>query len=160
MKKIGFNTTSLVFEIGSKFEVMFFFKCVDKYIAKYDVEGIDLVSDRLYRKYVKFEDVESTLSVLRKVRHVFKSIPYEDDFDGIGFDKLDLDGKFLSEVFSVFFNAAESVFDHALVFYKEFNMYVPIKIIIADVPDCISWEKKSLKEYESVEGEPLWYLFG
>jgi hypothetical protein len=160
MKKIGFNTTSLVCEIGNKFEVMFFFKCLNKYITKYDIENIDLVSDRLYKKYVKLDDIECTLGILRRVRNIFESISYEGDFDGGGFGRLNLNGKFLSDVFSGFFEAIELVFEQALVFYREFNRYVPIKIIIADIPGCISWEKKSLNEYESVEGDPLWYLFG
>lgn len=160
MKKIGFNTTALVCEIGNKYEVMYFFKCIKENISNNDVNNIDLVSDRLFRKYVRFEDIESTLDVLRKVRSVFDVIPYGGDFEFFDGVCLNLNGKTLSDVFCVIFNSAEKVFDQAIMFYRDFNRYTPIKLIVADIPECISWEKKSLAEYDSVSGEPLWYLFG
>ena len=99
-----------------------------------------LVLDRLYKRYVRFEDIDQTKQIMEYCKsHLTKD--GEDESTNI----------FLM-YFRHFFSSASS----SISFYESFGEYLPIKISVVDLPWYLLENQRPLLEYDQLEGGPFW----
>ena len=96
---------------------------------------------RLYKKYVKREDVDKTIKLLENIK----------DSDN-NFNRAEK--KLLDTLINVFQKAtysSEYSFQH-----EDDHTYIPVRIIIFDEPYSSMSAYIPIEDYENNEGEPLW----
>ena len=90
--------------------------------------------DRLFRKYVRQSDVESTKMALLQMK--------------------------LSDRYKKMYNRLIEAFDDQAYFaeynFQHYGRYVPIRIILFDEPYCTLSDEIPLEDYDNNEGEPFW----
>ena len=163
MKKIGFTGGSLISQLDNKAEMQFFFDCIENYAVRGDVEKWALITDRLYRKYLKLNEVYIALSLMEEASKVFESIKISKVSLTRNLPKnttLNLGDVTLSAALARYFKAFKNVSEDAIMFYDKFDKYQSVKVIIADMVESTKWNKLSNEEYEAVVGEPLWSRHG
>ena len=114
----SFNTLFLVGDIA---EVSDLFKLIND----------NLVIDRLYRRYIRREDNEKTLTILTSKTKIMKS-------------------KILDTLTEKIALGVENS-----NYFKEYG-YCPVRLCIHDI--VLSWieEQVPLEDYDNLEGDPLW----
>ena len=122
--EVAFRSLSSIYVISEQTDLSELFSFIN------DNELID----RLYRRYVRREEAEDTLSLLKA-----KSLD----------DKNMRLHKILVEKF-------EKEIEHAEYFFKRFGEYIPIRIIISDMPYPLIEEEIPLEDYDNLEGDPFW----
>lgn len=122
-----------------------------------------LITDRLYRKYLKLNEVDIALSLMEEASKVFESIKISKVSLTRNLPKnttLNLGDVTLSAALARYFKAFKNVSEDAIMFYDKFDKYQSVKVIIADMVESTEWNKLSNEEYEAVVGEPLWSRHG
>lgn len=76
MKNVGFCGGSSIYELGAVSDVRCFFKCVDT--VSMQVTNCSLITEDLYRKYIKFKDLNESLVVMNKIKELFVSLLPQD----------------------------------------------------------------------------------
>lgn len=109
MGSIGFDGGHSVYELGPSSDVAAFFKAVEKYAAigerKQDYE---LITDRLYRRYLRQEELDGAAALMSEIRIVFSKV-LKERFDLKEFDidgaqtRLHLNQPTVAEIFSDYF---------------------------------------------------------
>ena len=89
--------------------------------------------DRLYRRYVKREDGLITLNQLKEKHNIFG-------------------GGLLGELIIKFAGSIEKS-ENSLI---KFGEYVPVHLVICDMPYPLIEEDIPLEDYDNLEGDPLW----
>jgi hypothetical protein len=59
-------------------------------------------------------------------------------------------------VFARYFLLFEKAKESADSFFKAFNIYQPVKVVIADTPGFMIDKKRPLSEYDTLEGKAFW----
>ena len=162
MRNVGFCGGSAVRDLGPASDMKAFFKCIDLAISLLpsDVNS-SLLTDRLYRRYLRLEELGSAAALIAEVRNVLSDIPTESlNWHAMGRDsaatRLDLSQKKVSDVFVRHLNGAEDLIRNATAFNKRFDIYQPVITIISDMPYFLRDESRPLADYDQLEGEPLW----
>jgi hypothetical protein len=74
--RMGFTGGALIVRLGSASDMILFFECIDFYVVKkYPNEDFSVIADRLYRKYLKLEELDEAVSKMKLSEEVFKSLP-------------------------------------------------------------------------------------
>lgn len=61
--------------------MQFFFECIQYYTLNFDsTTDYSLVMDRLYKRYLRLEELDPVLSLIKKIRSVFAKIEVPTDF--------------------------------------------------------------------------------
>ncbi|MDC5521740.1 hypothetical protein NRA58_15150 [Acinetobacter baumannii] len=138
---VGFCGGYDMYESGSSDEIQNFFDTIHD-LALTNPNNLDwsLVLDRLYKRYVRFDDIDKTKEIIDFCKSVL--IKAGDDEKNNPFLKY----------FRHFYSSVSS----AISFYETFGEYRPIKITVIDLPWYILEEKRPLEEYDQLEGEPFW----
>lgn len=138
---VGFCGGYDVYESGTPNEIKNFFNAINE-LALTNQNNLDwsLVLDRLYKRYVRFDDLYKTKEVIDFCKNILIK---EGDSE--------TDNEFL-KYFRHFYSSLSS----AISFHETFGEYRPIKIIVTDLPWCILEEKRPLNEYDQLNGEPFW----
>lgn len=162
MKNIGFYVTSNIKKIGPKDDILAFFQLVNELAVKRH-PGTDwsLITDRFYKRYLKWEELEPASALMQRIKEVFTNIPTDKiDWRSLGIDKntqLNLQSQSVAEVFERFFKSFKDFYGYALLWKKEDNTYTqPFRIIVAEIPECLKDEQRPLSDYDNLEGEPFW----
>ena len=92
----------------------------------------NLLIDRLYKRYVRRTDTEQTLKLLDDKANSVKS---------------NLLNKLREKVVIGVQNSE---------YFKKYGEYVPIRLIIGDMPYPLVEEEIPLEDYDNLEGDPLW----
>lgn len=159
MKKIGFTGGSSISQLDNKAEMQFFFDCIENFAVRGDVEKWTLITDRLYRKYLKLNEIDVALLLMEEANKVFENIKMSEVSFTINLPKnttLNLGDVTLSSALAQYFKAFKNVSEDAIMFYDKFDRYKSVKVIIADMVESTKWNKLPNEEYETVVGEPLW----
>ncbi|WP_338884452.1 hypothetical protein [Xenorhabdus sp. TH1] len=137
MKHIGFYGGSSIVELGSSADMAEFFNLLNQCVE--DIEGKKLLS-QFYLRYLPFEDLNNMLSLIKD----------QDNFSGN-----------LLQKFQKYFEGLEHCIISAKGFYEDFGTYSPVKVIVTDIPYCITEIDRSLEEYDSLgENElPFWLRY-
>jgi hypothetical protein len=139
-----------------------FFNCLRRYFPdiRQDADGAAIM-DRLYRRYLRHEELDAAVAVMAKARTLFEQIRSADvDWHSAGYvetnTRLDVSKADLAAVFATYFTKFFECVGSAKSFFEEFKIYQPVRTIITDIPRFMSEKKRPLDLYDTLEGEPFW----
>jgi hypothetical protein len=127
-----------------------------------------LVTDRLYRRYVRQEDVALTKELLLEVKELFSKISSTElnshlDVDARASGGLDLGAATLDGTFARYFDAAFECMHSAEVNFAKFGAdavnpysYEPLLIIRSQMPAFMVDKQIPLSAYDELDGDPFW----
>jgi len=72
---VGFEGGSSLCELGPASDVAFFFACVGQLAASQGEEDWCMLTDRLYRRYLRLDELALATRMMSKVRDDFSSLP-------------------------------------------------------------------------------------
>jgi hypothetical protein len=101
-----------------------------KELSSSDREGF-VYLERLYKRYVRFEDITKTKEVLKEKSDTSKF------------------AKILYDEFLI-------CLDDVTWLLEDWNKYLPIHLSLSDVAYCIVKKNVPLEDYDNLEGDPLW----
>ncbi|QCX49533.1 hypothetical protein [Ralstonia pseudosolanacearum] len=164
MRTIGFHGGSSLCELGTVSDVVLFFDCLSMYVESARPEqDWSLLSDRLYRRYLREDELDAALRLMEQAKQIFSTHPAA---TAVNWDPallgdrqrtwLDPTRPTLADVFAKYFECFSHCVESSKIFMSSWNMYKPVRTVIADLPDFAVEKKRSLEEYDSLEGEPLW----
>ncbi|GHA79690.1 hypothetical protein GCM10009007_20810 [Formosimonas limnophila] len=164
VKDIGFLGMNSIYSLGPPVDVRLFFDCIRFFVVpKYSKEDWGLVTDRLYKRYVRFEDISETKRLFEIIREEFlkissNEINWTKDFlNGNIVTKLDLKSTTLLNLFARYFWAFDKHMEFVDFSVKsKLDYYTPIKIGRAEITWSIYENGRPLAEYDELEGEPFW----
>ncbi|MDB5364062.1 MAG: hypothetical protein JWO51_5359 [Rhodospirillales bacterium] len=160
MEMVGFYGGFLILEIGPVADMRLFFDCI-RFGMKDLPKGTDggLLTDRLYRRYLRLEELDPATALLGQVREILKNIKTKTiDWSGFKPDQSELDRSLpnLGALFAPYLDSALTVISDARRFHKEFDSYKPVITIITSAPRFYVEKQRPLAEYDALEGEPMW----
>lgn len=162
MKNVGFHGGSSICELGPRADVALFFECLDAYVEKpHSEKNWSLLTDRLYRRYLKQDELDEASALMRSAKDIFGSVSSASvDWNGISaaprVSRLNPDQGNLADVFSKYFEKFDYCVESAKVFFKSWNIYQPVRTVVSDMPDFMTDKKRPLDQYEVLEGKPFW----
>ncbi len=165
MKTIGIEGGSLVCELGSAPDVLAFFACINEYVTpSIRDKNQDLILDRLYRRYLKRDELDAAAVFLKTTKSIFNevrtsSISWTEWGVGKDTTRLKLDARTLAETFDHFFESFVLCKESAEVFFESWNEYQPIRILISDTAWLMVEHQRPLSEYDELDGPPFWLEF-
>jgi hypothetical protein len=162
MLNAGFYGGSAVRELGPVSDMRTFFGCVDLAVPHLDDGGDNgLVTDRLYRRYLRLEELAPAINLISDIRAILNGMPTESvNWKSIGWNPiethLDLSAPAASSVLHRYLKGAREIIENAMSFQKRFQIYKPVMTIISDTPRFIIDKSRPLAQYDELEGEPIW----
>jgi hypothetical protein len=166
MRTIGFDGGSSLYELGPASDVILFFQCLDVYAVKREMyDGWSLLTDRLYRRYVRMVDNERTSFLMDRVQSSFEREATDSAIDWNNFNSdqswLEPSRSTLADLFSRYFEGFSRCIESAKLNYETFKeysgySYEPVRIVISDLTGFARDKNKSLGEYDALEGQPFW----
>ncbi|WLE58842.1 hypothetical protein GIY62_17300 [Burkholderia plantarii] len=164
MRKIGFHGGHTICELGPAPDVVLFFSCLERYAAQaHPEQDWSLLTDRLYRRYLRKEELEPALALMAQAHDIFAKKPA---VSSVEWDEamlanpekswLEVKQPTLADVFGKFFDQFVDACNSAKSFFENFNIYQPVRVVISDLPGFARDKKKPLAEYDALEGEPFW----
>lgn len=160
---IGFCGGSSLCEIGTISDIKLFFECIEIFVAKKESSRQwSLLMDRLYRRYLRIEELDEAESLMKEVKIKFSTLSITEvdwNMDLIGDRRrtwLDPNQSNLADVFSTYFQHFEHCVESAKLFAKSWDIYQPVKIVRTELAWFMVEKARSLEEYDSLEGEPFW----
>ena len=165
MRLIGIDGGHTVYELGPVSDVFLFFNCLDFFAKKAHPEkDWGVLTDRLYRRYLRMADLELAGELMELAREVFASL----DTSSIEWDSsmlqehkktwLDASQSNLGEVFVKYFDLFVKAKESAISFFDEFGIYQVVRIIPSDMPLSTIERSRPLGEYEVLANDklPFW----
>jgi len=126
-----------------------------------------VLTDRLYRRYLRLDELELATRKMRKVWDHFSSLPST----YLGPDRLaevktpdsrlDLGAPSLATMFARYFEHFDYCVESAKLNYEAFKahpgyVYEPVRVIVTDMPRHMIDSARSLAEYDALVGDPIW----
>lgn len=163
MKTIGFSGGSSLCELGTVSDVVLFFDCINYFLVKKLPElNWNLLTDRLFRRYLRLNELQDTLILMEQVKQQFSNLPssaIDWKMELIG-DKsrtwLDPTQENLAGVFSKFFNHFAHCVESAQLFYDTWSEYQPVRTVRTETAWFMVEKLRPLEEYDALEGSPFW----
>ena len=163
--KIGFAGGGIMSDLGTDSDMQLFFECISYYVtSKYPDQNWSIITDRLYRRYLKLEELDDAESLMKIVEKEFKQLDREAvDWSNVesGEVQSDLD-RSKPTLFEIFFDYFESFYqciEFALFEYKDFKFYRPIMVSITTIPDYYNYKKIPLSVFDNLkpDDKPIWW---
>ncbi len=161
MRLFGFHGGSSIRELGSVSDMVLFFECINFYAAKkYPETDWSLLTDRLYRRYLRLEELDEAVKLMSKVKEIFSTLPnsaidWPEDFD-LTKTRLDKNLSTLENIFEKYFRGFFYCVKSAQLHYETFKSYKPVRTGTTDTPYYIDDKNRPLEEYDQLEGKPFW----
>jgi hypothetical protein len=161
-KNIGIYGGNSVYQLGPYHDAAAFFKCLDRFIPETRSDGaFDVITDRLRRKYIRKDELDSAVNVLDAIRSKLETVANRNvNWLRLGVDedltKLNLSGHTIALVFEGFFSAFMKARESAISFFETFKIYQPVRIVFADMPDFMDDIDRPLAEYDQNDSLPFW----
>ncbi|WP_028219020.1 hypothetical protein [Paraburkholderia oxyphila] len=164
MRKIGFDGGHSIYELGPAPDVALFFDCLNAYTEEANHEqDWSLLTDRLYRRYLRWEELGPALAMMDQVREIFAKRPAKTsvEWDAAMLANpekswLNPEQSTLADVFSKYFENFAGACGSAKSFFDAFNIYQPVRVVISDLAGFARDKNKPLAEYDALEGKPFW----
>lgn len=162
MKNVGFYGGSLIIELGPIADMQAFFYAIT--IAALQLptnEDSRLLTDRLYRRYLRVDELGPAIDLLNRIQKIMHEIPTNSvDWSDFKWEKpYSLLGKTkntLGELLEKYLKSTQKIIKNAQSFQKKFNIYEPVITIITDTPRFYIESARPLAEYDALEGDPMW----
>ena len=163
--KIGFAGGGIMSDLGTDSDMQLFFECISYYVpSKYPDQNWSIITDRLYRRYLKLEELDDAESLMKIVEKEFRQLNRESvDWSNVesGETQSDLDRSkpTLFEIFSRYFRSFYRCIEFALLEYNDLKFYRPIMVSITTIPDYYNYEKISLSVFDNLKSDdkPIWW---
>lgn len=165
MRKVGFDGGHTVYELGPVSDVVLFFECLNAFVvSKYLDQDWSLLSDRLYKRYLRQDELEESFALMEKVKSIFFTLPsssveWDEDMQADR-DRTWLDSRAdtLGDIFSRYFDLFSKAKDSAVSFLGEFGIYQPLRILPSGIPALMVEKKRPLNEYDALglSDLPFW----
>ncbi|OCG43897.1 hypothetical protein A9G28_03560 [Gilliamella sp. Fer1-1] len=166
----GFCGGSSIFALGTDSDMKLFFDCISYYLLpKYPKEDWSILTDRLYRRYLKLEELDTAESLMKLVEEEFKQL----DRDAIdwgpilsGKAKSDLDRtkSTLYDIFDDYFYAFHQCVESAKMNHEWFKSepdykYEPVMVCMAQVPYVVDYRYIPLSVFDNLgaDEKPIWW---
>ncbi|CNL80567.1 hypothetical protein [Yersinia aleksiciae] len=170
MRHIGFSGGALTVELGTVNDVALFFECLKFFSEwKYPKQNWHLLTDRLYKRYLKQEEALAAKDQMMRVRQLFTELPNSsvewDKVNQVGHknSKLNPELLTLADIFSRYFSAFFECLESAEVMFEEFKsypnyQYEPLRVVITDMPLYLDDQHRSLDQYDALGPDdlPFW----
>lgn len=162
MRNIGICGGSSIRELGSVSDVTLFFDSVVAYAIPSTNRDWSLISDRLYKRYVRQEDLDETSGLMTDVKHAFSSVSSSavdwSNLNDLSKSSSRLDSKqaTLDLVFADYFVQFDYCVASAKIFYESWKIYQPVKVAISDIPAFMTDKKRPMAAYDALDGLPFW----
>ncbi|MFY1843181.1 hypothetical protein ACOTEK_16695 [Achromobacter xylosoxidans] len=165
MRKIGFDGGHTVYELGPVSDVVLFFECLSSFVvSQYPDQDWSLLTDRLYRRYLRREELERSFALMERARSIFSTLPSASvEWDeGLQTDRdktwLDSRQDTLGAIFFRYFDLFSKAKDSAISFLDEFGIYQPVRVLVSDMPALIVEKRRPLNEYDALglSDLPFW----
>jgi len=121
-----------------------------------------LLTDRLYRRYLRREELASAAELMNEVRNIFARLPSssvaweKQRLGSVTDSQLNLNLPTLADIFAKYFYGFKKACGSALSFMDCFKIFQPVKIVISDQPWFLLESQRPLEEYDFLEGSPFW----
>lgn len=163
--KIGYIGGGIIIDLGTDSDMKLFFDSISYYLpSKYPEKDWSILTDRLYRRYLKLEELDIAESLMKLVEEEFKQLDREAvDWSKTKSDKiksdLDITKATLFDIFSNYFRAFYRCIEFAVYENKHSNFYRPIMVAITTIPYVISYEKIPLSFFDNLgaDEKPIWW---
>lgn len=169
MRKVGIMGGSLLCELGTSVDIHLFFDCINTYvISKHPKQDWSLLADRLYKRYLRLNELDEASILMEKVRQIFTALP-SNAVDWTGYEEgknktknhLDSTRSTLAEIFEKYFYHFSRCVESSKNSYEIFKLesgykYEPVQLIISDIPWFTVENNRPLEEYDSLKGPPFW----
>lgn len=165
MRLIGLDGGHTTYELGPASDVVLFFDCLDSFArTAHPEKNWDVLMDRLYRRYLKIDDLEKAGELMELAREIFsslKSSSVEWDYKMLSEREktwLDVGRGNLGEVFVKYFDSFAKAKASAVSFFEEFGVYQVVRIIPSEMPLSIVERARPLAEYDALDNSdrPFW----
>ena len=162
MTNVGFRGGSTVRDLGTATDMKAFFYFVRLGIL--DLQnggGHEFLTDRLYRRYLRLEDLDKTSAFAEDIHDILMRMPSRSmDWKAAGWvptaTRLDLSQKTVANVFDRYIKSVSYLSEDAKSFERRFQIYRPVMTIISDLPRLHIDQSRPLAEYDLLEGDPMW----
>lgn len=161
MRKIGFLGGSSLCELGPISDVDLFFYCIREFaIPKFPERNWNIIIDRLYRRYLRLDELSAAMMMMDNVREVFSSLPTSVVDWGINKNSssLNIDRSTLAEIFGKYFEEFKYCKESAEIFLENWDVYQPVRVVVSDMPEFMTDKKRDLADYDALDGLPFWKL--
>lgn len=146
-----------------------FFECLHVYAEAVD-STVDwgLLIDRLYRRYLRLDELDPASTLMERARDLFEGLPTASSVDwgerkaaDAGQSGLDLNQPTLADVFSKYFEDFSRCVASARSSYEKFKsypgcQYQPVRLVISDLAGYARDKRKPLADYDALVGKPFW----
>lgn len=162
MKTVGLAGGSSLCELGPAADVELFFACVHAYaVPKLLAAEGSIVTDRLYRRYLREEEMGRAGDVMSRVQQIFRATPVSSvDLSGlragVPVTRLDPGAGDLGVLFGKYFECFAHCKESAELFKQSWNILQPIRLVLADTADFMLEKRRPLSEYDALHGRPFW----
>lgn len=169
MREIGFFGGGSICSLGPVSDVVLFFGCVDSFVVKKDkTQDWNLITDRLYRRYLKREELDSAKKLIEEIQIIFSKIPSGSiEWNEKVLDKqktmLNPELGVLSDIFNKYFDSFFHCVEAAKLSYESFKdypnyKYEPVRIGISNIPHFMLDKRRQLSDYDSLSDndKPFW----
>ncbi|MDC6379308.1 hypothetical protein BW687_003840 [Pseudomonas graminis] len=161
MKRVGFQGGSSIFELGIASDMACFFSVIR---GKIELSRSELlILDRLYRRYLRLEELEGATVLMLRSRQCLAGISTcMVELEGLGWRSNNscLDSTCLNyaEIFVKYFDGFEYCVESAKGFYEDWGVYKPVRTVVCDMPDYMVEKLRPLDEYDSLGANdpPFW----
>ncbi|MEI7104966.1 hypothetical protein WCT63_21295, partial [Pectobacterium versatile] len=146
MKNVGFYGGHTVYDCGTSLDMYIFFQCIAQFTSEM---GTNLLTDELYRRYLEKNALHLASEQALQIEVLFsRTLSTEINWgsiDGnIHLSTLCLDRDNLAAIFSENFKNFHNAIKSEEYFYHDFGIYVPVKIVISDLPFFIEDKNRPL----------------
>jgi hypothetical protein len=154
---IGYLGGSLLVKLGSAEYVQSFFECVEE--LDFDEPVRSKIGDRLYRKYLKLDDLECACEAMGLVKNVFERTKLSEVLNSSYVSELKAEGRgdeILYSIYANFFSGFEDVVESSRYFYEDWGQYKRVFIGRVDVPHYDMYKRIPDSVLEQVSDKPVW----
>jgi hypothetical protein len=167
MKLIGITGGSSLCELGPASDVQLFFDCLNTFVvSKHPEKDWSLLVDRLYKRYLRLDELDSAVVLMEQARKSFvnqssEAVDWKLSIKMAPGTRLDSTKKTLVEIFENFFDHFIHCVESAKTNYEGFKSYQgykfePVRIVVSDQPWFIVEKNRPLEEYDTLIDKPFW----
>ncbi|QTD94157.1 hypothetical protein [Burkholderia anthina] len=169
MRHIGFSGGSSICELGPAPDVVLFFECLKIHAERaHPEQDWSLLTDRLYRRYLRLEELDQASALMENARQLFSQLPAKSavEWDAMMLANpekswLNPEQPTLADVFGKYFEHFSLCVESARLNFESFKSYPgysyePVRVVISDSAGFARDKNKPLAEYDAIEGKPFW----
>jgi hypothetical protein len=162
----GYVGGSLICVIGYRSDMIFFFECINyEVVRKYPNENFDIILDRLYKRYLKLEELDEAAAKMKIIEEVFKTVDSKlYDWTNIQKDGAKTDLNFrqdtLFDIFRGYFKGFYKCVSSAKYFFNAGESYTPVKVSPTGIAEQHYYSNIPLSELDKLgkDDKPFWQL--